>query len=154
MRELYHVANVLPPAANAFAGAVPTAPINMNKWGHCSFLVQCGAGAVGTAKITVEACSDIVPTNTVAIPFYYQECVLGDTFGPIIKTADATGFLTSAAADKMYKIEVDDQMLAATGYNYVRLKSVEQTVGAIAGGVLAILTEGRFMSEIPDSVLV
>jgi hypothetical protein len=154
MEKLYHIVNALAPVAGAFTGTAQTNPINMNKWGHCSFIVQCGAGAVGTAKITVEACSDTVPTTTIAIPFYYQECIAGDTFGPIIKTADNTGFITSAAANKMYKVEVDDEMLASTGYNYVRLKSVEQTVGAITGGVLAILNEGRIQSEIPDSAIV
>jgi hypothetical protein len=154
MRELYHVVNALPPLDNAFAGSVATVPINMKNWGHCSFLIQCGAGAVGQAQITVEACSDVTPTTTVAIPFYYQECIAGDTFGPITQTADATGFETSAAADKMYKVEVDNEMLASTGYNYVRLKSVEKVVGAITGSVIAVLKEGRFESEIPTSVLV
>lgn len=154
MEHLYHVVNALVPAAGAFSGTVSTIPINMNKWGHCSFLVQCGAGAVGTARITVEACSDTVPTTTVAIPFYYQECISGDTFGAIQKTPDNTGFITSAANNKVYKVEVDDEMLASTGYNYVRLKSVEQTVGAITGGILAVLKEGRIQSEIPDSAIV
>jgi hypothetical protein len=126
----------------------------MKNWQHCSFIVQCGIGAVGTAQITVEACDNAIPSNTRAIPFYYQECVNGDTFGPIIKTPDANGFTTSAASNKVYKVEVDEAMLASTGYGYVRLKSVEQTVGAIAGGVIAILTDGRFESEIPDTVLV
>ena len=54
----------------------------------------------------------------------------------------------------MYKVEVDDDMLAQSGYNYVRLTSVEQTVGAITGSVLAVLTEGRIESEIPDSAIV
>jgi hypothetical protein len=154
MRELYHVVNALPPVDNAFAGTVATDIINMKNWGHCSFLMQCGAGAEGQAQITVEACSDTTPTNTEPIPFYYQECVAGDIFGPIIQTVDATGFETSAAADKIYKIEVDNEMLASTGYNYVRLKSVEKVVGAITGGVLAVLTEGRFISEISDSAIV
>lgn len=154
MRELYHVVNALPPIDNAFAGTVVTNVINMKNWGHVSFLIQCGAGAVGQSQITVEACSDTVPTSTVAIPFYYQECIAGDTFGPILKTVDATGFETSAVSDKIYKVEVDNQMLASTGYNYVRLKSIEKVAGAITGGIIAILTEGRFISEIPDSVLV
>jgi hypothetical protein len=154
MRELYHLVNALPPVDNAFASTVTTDIINMKNWEHCSFLVQCGAGAEGQAQITIEACSDITPTATIPIPFYYQECIAGDTFGPIIKTADATGFETAAAADKMYKVEVDNQMLASTGYNYVRLKSIEKVVGPITGGVIAVLTEGRFMSEMPDSVLV
>lgn len=153
MDELYHVVNALPPVDNAFAGVVSTHAINMKNWQHVSFLVQCGAGAVGTAQITVEACSDAVPTVTVPIAFFYQECIAGDTFGPI-KWTDATGFTTAAASDKVYKVEVDDQFLAGSGYGYVRLKSTEVVVGAITGGVVAVLTDGRFESEIPDTVLV
>jgi len=110
-------------------------------------------GAVGTATITVEACSDTTPTTTTAIPFYFQECVVGDTFGPI-QAAPAAGFTTAAASNKMYKVEVDDQSLASTGYGYIRLKSTEVVVGAILGSVIAILTDGRFESEIFDSAIV
>lgn len=153
MDDLYHVANVLPPAANVFAGVVSTDIINMKNWQHASFLVQCGIGAVGTATITVEACSDVTPTLTTPIPYYYQECIDGDTFGPI-KQAPATGFTTAAADNKVYKVEVDDSMLASTGYGYVRLKSTEVVVGAITGGVVAVLTDSRFESEVPDTVLI
>lgn len=153
MDDFYHVVNALPPVANAFAGVVSTDVINMKNWQHASFLLHCGAGAVGTAKITVEACDDVVPTNTVPISFFYQECIVGDTFGPI-KWADATGFTTAAAADKVYKVEVDDSFLAGTGYGYVRLKSSEVVADPITGGVVCVLTDGRFESEVPDTVLV
>jgi len=154
MDELYHVVNALIPVAGAFTGTVNTVPINLKNYQHVSFLMVCGAGAVGTATITVEACDDAVPTNKTAIPFFYQECVATDIFGAVIKTADATGFLTSAAANKMYKIEVDDQMLAGTGFGYVRIKSVESTVGAVTGCIVAVLTEGRYQSETVPTALV
>ena len=154
MENLYHIVNALTPVANAFAGTVSTVVINMKNWNHVSFLVQGGAGAVGTARMTVEACDNIVPSNPIAIPFYYQECIGTDAFGPIIKTADATGFSTAAANNKVYKVEVDGPMLASLGYGYVRLKSTEVIVGAISGGVVAVLTEGRFACEQPDTVLV
>jgi hypothetical protein len=153
MKELYHVVNALVPAANAFASTVNTAPINLKNFEHVSFVIQCGAGAVGTAAVTVEACSDTTPTATLAIPFVYQECVSGDTFGAITK-ALATGFVTSAAANKMYKIDVDADVLAASGYGYIRVKSVESVAGAIAGGILAILVEPRYEQEIFDSAIV
>ena len=154
MERLYHIVNSLPPIANAFGGTVVTPPINMKNWKHCSFLIQCGVGAVGTARITVEACDNIAASNTIAIPFYYQECIAADIFGPITRTADLSGFLTAATSNKVYKVEVDDAMLSSTGYGYIRVKSAEQAVGVIAGGVIAVLTEGRFESEIPDTVLV
>lgn len=64
------------------------------------------------------------------------------------------GFLTAAAAGKVYKIEVDSSRLASTGYNYLRLKSSESVVGAVTGSVIAILKEGRFVGEVSDTVLV
>ena len=151
--EINHVINVLSPAANVFAGAVPTKVINMKNWANACFIVQCGVGAVGTALITIEACSDVTPTLTTSIPFVYQECVTGDTYGPIIQ-APATGFTTAAASHKVYKVFVLNQSLATTGYSYVRLKSTEVVVGAIAGGVVAVLSKGRFEHEVPDTVLV
>ena len=149
----YHVVNALPPAADAFAGTVVTDVINLKNWQHVSFLVQCGAGAVGTSTITVEACDDTTPTNTESIPFTYQECVLNDTLGEV-KQAEASGFTTAAAANKMYKIEVDAQALAKSGYSYVRLKSVEVVDDPVVGGVIAVLTGGRYVQEVNDSVLV
>ena len=151
--HLNHVVNALAPAANAFAGTVTTKVINMKNYGGACFVVQGGAGAVGTATITVEACSDITPSATTAIGFFYQECLATDVFGPIIQ-ASAAGFTTTAAANKVYKIYVTDESLASTGYAYVRLKSVEVVVGAIAGGVVAVLTDARFEQEIPDTVVV
>ena len=153
MDSINHVVNVLSPAANVFAGAVPTKVINMKNWGCACFVVQCGVGAVGTATITIEACSDATPTLTTAIPFFYQECVTGDTYGPITQ-APATGFTTAAASNKVYKVFVLEQSLALTGYGYVRLKSTEVVVGAIAGGVVAVLSKGRFENEVPNTVLI
>ncbi|MCR4443214.1 MAG: hypothetical protein QHH10_13150 [Peptococcaceae bacterium] len=153
MYKPYHVVNALPPAADAFAGTVVTDVINLKNWEHVSFLIQCGAGAVGTSTITVEACDDTTPTNTVAIPFTYQECISGDTFSEV-KQADETGFTTTAAANKVYKIELDAQALAKSGYSYVRLKTVEVTDDPVAGGVMAILSGGRYVQEVCDSVLV
>lgn len=153
MERLYHTVNLIPPVANAFGGVVVTPPINMKSWGHASFLLHGGVGAVGTAQVTIEACFDITPTNVTPIGFFYQECINGDTFGPIIQ-APVTGFTTSAASNKIYKIEVDGISLASTGFGYVRLKSTENVVGSIVGSVTAVLTEGRFVSEILATVLV
>ncbi|SNX54874.1 hypothetical protein [Thermoanaerobacterium sp. RBIITD] len=71
MYKPYHVVNALSPAADAFAGTVFTDVINLRNWEYVSFLIQCGAGVVGTSTITVEACDDTPPTNTGAIPFTY-----------------------------------------------------------------------------------
>ena len=153
MKNLYHTVNLIPPVANAFGGLVVTPPINMKNWGHVSFLLHGGVGAVGTAQVTIEACSDTVPTTVTPIGFFYQECINGDIFGPIIQ-APLAGFATLAASNKMYKIEVDSSFLASTGYGYVRLKSNETVVGSIVGSITAVLTEGRFVNEVLATVLI
>lgn len=153
MRELYHVVNALPPTGDAFNGTIATDVINMKNFNHISFVIQCGAGAVGTATITVEACDDVTPSHTEAVPFIYQECISGDTFGAITK-AEKDGFTTSAAANKMYKVDVDAEALAASGYGYIRLKSVQVADDPVDGSILAILTEPKYEQEIFDSAIV
>jgi hypothetical protein len=153
MRDLYHIVNGLPPVADAFAGTVYSDIINMKNFEHASFIIQCGAGAVGTATITVEACDDVAASNVVAIPFTYQGCVSGDTFGARTKVEN-TGFTTAAAANKMYKIEVDVDSMIMSGYSYVRVKSVEVVNDPVTGGILVILNESRLEKAIFDTAIV
>jgi len=153
VKRFNHVVNALLPVADAFAGTKYTDVINMKDFGHIQFVIQKAAGAVGTSTITVEACDDVVPTTVSAIPFKYQACTTGDTFGALTDAA-ATGFATTAGANQMYKVEVDADALAASGYGYIRLKSVEVVDDPVLGGVLAILTEPRYGQEIPNTAIV
>lgn len=153
MKRFNHVVNALLPVADAFAGTVYSDVINMKNWNHAQFVIQKGAGAVGTATITVEACDDVVPTNVSAVPFKYQKCTSGDTFGELT-AAEATGFATTAGANQMYKIEVDSDALVVSGYSYIRLKSVEVVDDPVLGGILAVLTEPRYSNEVPDTAIV
>lgn len=153
MENLYHVVNALVPVADAFDGTKYTDIINMKNFNHISFIIQCGAGAVGTATITVEASDDVSASNVSAIPFIYQACVTGDTFGARTKCA-ATGFATTAAANKMYKIDVDAEALNASGYGFIRLKSVEVANDPVTGGIIAILTEPRYEQGVFDTAIV
>ena len=72
MKRLYHTVNIIPPVANAFGGTVVTPPINMKNWQHASFLLHGGIGGVGTAQVTIEACSDISPNNVTPVGFFYR----------------------------------------------------------------------------------
>ena len=153
MKEFNHVVNALVPVADAFAGTKYTDIINMKDFSHIQFVIQKAAGAVGTSTITVEACDDVVPTNVVAIPFKYQACTTGDTFGALT-TAEATGFATTAGANQLYKIEVDSDALAASGYGYIRLKAVEVVDDPVLGGIIAVLTEPRYGQEVPNTEIV
>jgi hypothetical protein len=153
MSKNIHIVNALMPVADAFAGTIATDIINLKNWKYMNFIIQCGAGALGTSTITIEACDDATPTHTTPIPFYYQECVSGDTFGAI-QQASVTGFATAAGANKMYKIIIEAKMLAITGYNYVRLKAVEATNDPVTASILAVLFDGRYDGEMPTTAVV
>jgi hypothetical protein len=155
MKRLNHVINALPPVADAFSGAaVYSDIINMKNYNHIQFIVQRGAASgAGTATITAEACDDVSASNVSAVPFAYQACVSGDTFGAITKATNA-GFLAASGANGMFKIDVDAEALLASGYSYIRLKSAEVGDFTYVGSILAILTEGRYEQDIPDTVLV
>jgi len=153
MKRYNHLVNALVPVADAFAGTKYTDVINLKNWNHIQFVIQKAAGAVGTSTITIEACDDAVPTNVSAVPFKYQACTTGDTFGALT-AAEATGFATTAGANQMYKIEVDSDALAASGHGYIRLKAVEVVDDPVLGGILAVLTEPRYGQEVPDTAIV
>jgi hypothetical protein len=153
MRQLNHVAVGLAPVADAFAGTVYSDIFNMKEWENVQFLVSRGAAAgAGTAVLTVEACSDVAATAVTAIPFTYQLNTSGDTYGAHTEVA-ASGVTFPAGANLVAKIDVDASDLGATGYNYVRLKSVEGTDAAYVGSILAIFTEGKSEQDIPATVL-
>ena len=151
MIQPYHVVNALPPTADAFAGTVTTDVISMRSWNHCTFIIQYGEGDTGQSVITMEACNDITPSHTEAIPFGYRECMSGDTFGAMEKV-EASGFTTKAGSNKMVRIEVTSRTLPEDK-PYVRLKAVESADGPVNGGVVAILSNPRYGGDAPDTVL-
>ena len=153
MKKLYHVVNALAPVADAFSGTVYTDIINMKDFGHISFIVQTGVGTTGTSTITVEACDDVSASNSSAVAFIYQECTSGDTFGVRTKATTA-GFTTTAGSNKMYKIEIDSDALAASGYGYIRLKAVEVVNDPVLGGIIAVLTEPKYERDIFATAIV
>jgi hypothetical protein len=154
LKSLPHPANVLPPAANVFAGTVHTAAVNMSQWEHCIFLVEVGVGTTGTETFTVEACSTQAGANPTAIPFAYQECLgTNDVFGSMTK-APVGGFLSAAGSNRQEMIHVDGAALATLGYSYVRLTSVEGTASAVIASVTAFMIQGKYEQEIAPTVLV
>ena len=154
MKQINHIVNALPPVADAFSGTVYSDIINMKNYNHIQFIIQRGAASgAGTATITVEACDDVSASNVSAVPFVHQDCVSGDTFGAITKVA-ATGFLAASGANGIFKIDVDTEALLASGYSYIRLKSVEGVDFTYVGGIIAVLTEARFSQDIPDTAIV
>lgn len=147
----------LNPVANAFAGTVTTDVVDMTDYAQCTFIVFAGVGASGTSTITVEACDDIVPTNTTAVPFYYREyapaAVGSASVEGALTLATTAGFLTTAGTGRLIEVTVRGSQLASTGYRYVRAKLVEGTASAVLGGVLIVLSESRNRPRIAASAI-
>lgn len=128
--------------ADAFAGTVYSDVLSMKDHGRARFLVHWGVGATGTSTITVEACDDVTPSNTSAIPFRYRRTVAAANPGAIT-AATSAGFATTAGSNQVYEVEVDAAELLASGYGYVRLKAVEVVPSARLGGILALMERPR-----------
>lgn len=132
----------LAPVADAFSGTVASDVINMKNHNRVRFVYMWGVGATGTVTITAEACDDTTPTNTSAVPFYYRVTVAGGTPGTLT-AATSSGFTTTAGSNQIIEIEVEASALNASGYGYIRSKSVEVVDSPILGGILVELLEPR-----------
>jgi hypothetical protein len=148
--EISHLAIGSSPLANAFAGTMYSDVINLRDYGKARFIVYGGVGATGTSTFTVEACDDIVPTNVSAVPFTYQQYT-GDLPGTLTQAA-STGFTCAAGNNRLITIEVDQEALSASGYQFVRLKSVEVTASAVLGGILVELLQPRSNGIVGNTV--
>ena len=152
MKTYTHLVKGLDPVADAFAGTVSTDVVSMKNHETVEFYIYKGVGATGTSTITVEACDDIVPTTTSAIAFRYQAITTGDTHGAMTEAA-AAGFATTAGSSQLYKVSVDSQALAVSGYEYVRLTAVEVVDSPVLGGVMISLTGARYDQAVQESAI-
>jgi hypothetical protein len=137
----------LPPVADAFEGTVSSDIINLRDWGHVEFIVVRGVGVTGSSTLTVEACDDVSASNVSALPFRYRESGANtDVFGALTE-ATSSGFVntvTTTGSNRITVIEVDAEALGASGYGYVRLKTVQSVDSPVLGGILVRLSEPRF----------
>jgi hypothetical protein len=139
----------LAPAADAFAATVTSDVVSMKKCSRMDFIVYRGVGTTGESTITVEACDDVTPSNTTAIPFKYRTNVATDVWGAWTDAA-AAGFVTAAGSNFMFQIAVRDQALPA-GKPFVRLKAAEAVDSAVLGGIMIIASEDRQEHDAPVS---
>ena len=138
-----HFVKGLDPVADAFSGTVATDVVDVSNHGGAMFLIYKGVGTTGTSTVTVEACDDVTPSNTTAVPFYYKAITSTDVQGAMTAAA-AAGFTTTAGSSQLYVVAVDTQELAAAGYKYVRLKAVESVNDPVLGGIAIALYQPRF----------
>lgn len=141
--ENMHFAQGLAPVADALAGTVGSDVVNCENFNKVIFVLQKGVGTTGTSTITVEACDDVTPTNTSAIPFRYRNVVTDDTTAALT-AATTAGFATTAGSNHLVLVEADVAELAASGYSYIRIKAVEVVDSPVLAGILIIMGEPRY----------
>lgn len=152
MKSFPHLIKGLDPVADAFSGTVYSDIVSMKNHNACQFIIYKGVGTTGTSTITVEASSDNAGSAVSAVPFSYQAITSTDVAGVLTASA-ATGFNTTAGSSQLYVIYVDAEALAASGYEYVRLKAVEVADSPVLGGILINLTEPRYDQAVQVTAL-
>lgn len=150
--ERAHVEVGLNAVADAFSGTVYSDIFNMNAHNKGLFLVHWGVGTTGTITLTVEACDNTTPSNVSAIPFRYRVLTAAGTPGAIT-AATTAGFTTTAGSNQAIEIEVEAASLLASGYGYVRLKSVEVVDSPLLGGILFLALEPRHAGSTQASIV-
>jgi hypothetical protein len=138
-----HFIKGLDPVADAFSGTVTSDIVDMANHQSAMFIVYKGVGTTGTSTITVEACDDVSGTNATAVPFYSKSITSTDIQGAMTARA-AAGFATTAGSSQIYVIQVAAEALAATNYQFVRLKAVEVVDSPVLGGIAIALAGPRF----------
>jgi len=155
MKEIMKFVKGIDPVADGFAGTKYSDIISMKEHKMITFLIYCGVatGATKDGVITIEACDDVSASSSEAIPFTYQSITSGDTPSVITK-ATVTGFAMAAGSSQIYAIYVNASELADSGYEYVRLKQVEDTNDPVVVGVVAIMTEAKYEQEVQNTAIV
>lgn len=126
--------------------------INMQDWRQCFFIIHRGAGATGTATITVESCDTTVPGTATPIPFMSRTMTTAtDTWGAWTQRT-AAGYTTTAGANTAEEIWVRAEDLHDAD-KYVRLQCTEVVDSPDDGGIVAILTDPRYAEDVNRTVL-
>ena len=152
-RKYSHYVKGLDPIADAFAGTVYSDIVSMQGHDVVTFVLYKGVGTTGTSTLTVEACSTVGAAATSAIPFRYQRVNPGDTHGAET-LATVSGFTTTAGSSELYIITAKAEDLAASGYEFVRLKAVEVANDPVLGGILVIMQEPKDDKAVQATVIV
>ena len=152
--EHHIVHNPLTAHEDIFDGSPASDIANLELWHRVTFLVVMSAGATGRAKLTVESCDDVTPSNATEINFFYREQTTIDTWLAdwVEQTTPATGFTTTAGANTVVEVTVTSDMLSGTD-KFVRLQATEVVDSPCDGAIITILSEPRYGQAVPDTVL-
>lgn len=135
----------LVPVADAWAADPATDIVSLANYKNATFIVNVGAGATGTATLTVESCDDVSGTTTTAVPFTYAVSTTTDTYGAL-QQATAAGFTTTAGGSDMYIVEINSMQLSGTD-KFVRLQFVEAVDSPVTAGTTIVLSDPRYASD-------
>lgn len=113
---------------------------SLKNHGRIVLITHWGVGATGVVKLTVQACDDVVPTTTSAVPFHYRINKDG-THGALTAATAADGVSNVAGSNQVIAVEIDAAALLAAGYSYARLSVDETTDSPLLGGVIALLLD-------------
>ena len=149
LSERVNIRQALVPAANRYNANPATDVFNLKLYETVAFVINKGAGATGTAVVTIEECDDAAGTNPVAIPFRYRQHAAGAAQGALTSAA-AAGFTFAAGVDRLAIIEVEAASLDSVK-SFVRMQLTEGVVDvAVVAGVLAILGKPRYVGADGD----
>jgi hypothetical protein len=142
---------VIAACEDIFNGSPASDIMNLiNHEGIVFFLIK-NAGAVGTATVTVAACSDNAASASDNIGFRYlkvQDPATAGTWTAVAYADADTGFTTAAEADVIYAIDVRRSDLVS-GYGYVKLTCTEVDSTAVDGCAMAILYGSSYPGASP-----
>jgi hypothetical protein len=142
---------VLNPAADMYNGDPASDVVSLANYHGARFEIIEGAGATGTATITVEECTANDGTGATAIAFNYRVKDGTGDWGAWT-AATTAGFTTTAGANKLYEIDVLADTLS-DGSPFVRLQATEVVDSAVVGCANARAYRARFASEPPLGAL-
>jgi hypothetical protein len=148
--NVYHAA-ILTANEDMFNGDPATDVLSMANYEEVCFIIVKGAGATGTATITVESCDDVTPTTTTAVAFRYTATTTGNTIGAVTAAA-AAGFATTAGANQTYVVSINASELSGSD-KYVRLVATEVVDSPCDGAILSIGFYPRYAEDSPGEMI-
>ena len=145
MLEELRITSGLDPVADFGAAGVSSDVIDMSGHNKVLFVIHKGVGATGTGVLTIEACDDVTPTNTTAVPFRYRETDASDVLGTLTEAA-AAGYTPTAGTGIIIVVEADAVEIRKAGatFEFVRLTLTETTDSPVLAGITVILAEPRY----------
>jgi hypothetical protein len=147
------------PVADCFATVGYSDVINASDAEEVIFLLLLGAAADNVNTITVEACDNVTPSNSTAIPFTYQLTSTEGSPGTVTAVA-ATGVATDGdlAAGQHYVVMVDPADIEAAsshaGRKYCRLVVTEGGTATAQLGAIYVLVRTKRKQDQIASVIV